>query len=249
MQLDHVSASQIDKFRKCPRQWLLSQTCYPEPTNVNMASGSMFHNNAANILLTGEDLPTPYSQGDIGGLSDGEVAEAYDASLQFLNQWRKHTYASITPMTQVQRSGGIPMKLIEWPFRFFVEGISVAIEGRIDLLDANYGLVDWKTTSLRNAETWAKYTGPQRAIQPYLYGLWYLHNIDPCAVATQFQFCVVFPTGKPAWVNASKTVEELGWFVNNQLAPTVSQMLNGPYPASGDEKACSWCYYKEQCRA
>ena len=239
--LDHISASQLSLFKECPRKWAYVQQFGRERASVDMLAGSYFHAWAAEKLLYDGYSTCPLSAEDLAGFSDDEKIEAIERARGFLGTWEKYAYASVRPIMNYDKP------LVECQDRFSIPNLDVPIELRVDLVDRDWGVVDWKTTSMYDpAKNWERYNPPQASIQSYVYCLWYLTQIDPYAVTAPFLFCVIPNKGKPFTVNATKSVDEVAWFVRNELAPLVEMMQNGPYPAWGTH--CDTCSFNTQCR-
>lgn len=244
--IDHLSASSVKQFLRCPRQWAYVRVLGIKlPPDGGLVAGKAFHTAAEQTMLrkleTGVD-PTSDEAASIAAdaaqeeIDAGEVRyddEFYtsagsikDKAARFASRWAMDVAPTITPAE------------VEAPFEAIINGVKVV--GRIDLIDKDSVVRDWKTSGKKPAVDELA-TSPQTGIYGLVRpngGVVYHYVIDRKTGGDTMPVAIVGNHLARAQRIAFQTVREIAVLVNA-----------GAFPRNTQGWHCSkkWCGFYDRC--
>lgn len=249
--LDHLSASSINQFLRCPRQWAYVRVLgIKAPPDGGLVAGKAFHAAAEQTMLrkmeTGED-PTSDEAASLAAdaaqaeIDAGEVVydeENYtssgaivDKASRFAEAWAQDVAPNVSPAAVESE--------------FDVEMAGVKVVGRIDLEDREMVTRDWKTSGKTPAmrtgtQSWEQAFTPQTMIYAHVkqQAVIYHYVIDQKRGTKTMPVAIV---GSDL-ARAKKLAVPL-------VRDTAALIAAGRFPRNTGGWHCSkrWCAFYERC--
>lgn len=172
MAIDHLSASSVGTYMKCPKRWRYHYVdkIKPDKTSVHLVFGSVIHNTIERYISSKRPpLAKPFDYHWNAKLQECGEVEYYGDDQKSYEELGKNmltsksvidTFCEMKPFCQ----GELPM--IEHYLEFDIDGVSVPIIGCVDIVESDKIAVDLKTSS-RQWRVGREYEG----LQPPLYVL------------------------------------------------------------------------------
>jgi CRISPR/Cas system-associated exonuclease Cas4 (RecB family) len=242
--LQHVSASQLGQYLKCPRQWAYVKVLGLRiPPDGGLVVGSGVHS-AAEVGMrakaaSGAD-PEPEASAEVARdyvreqvatgevrMEDGQAAGALvDKAARVAEAWARDAAPSVDPVA------------VEETFDVEISGVHVT--GRIDVRTVSE-VVDWKTTGKRKSREDALATA-QSEVYPAATGkpVRYVYLIDQAKGVSTQEIAQDIGEQHQAARMAEQTVAEVA-----------RGMASGVWPRRRDGWHCSakWCGFHARCMA
>lgn len=242
--LDHLSASSIRMYLRCPRQWwyryVLGIKIAPDG---GLVSGIAFHNAAEACLVykieTGENAPANEAEerardNAVRGLDDAILAEdqspgaVVDKAVRLTSAWAKEALPEAKPAS------------VEEGWELQIDNVTVV--GRIDMVSTDGHVVDWKTTSKAPPKPQALAANPQTGLYSAATGaetVEYVHVVD-----SKSKGPYIAPVEVPApLVKQSRELSQ------ELVVDVAGACQSGHFPRNTEGWHCSarWCGYYSRC--
>jgi hypothetical protein len=243
VEIDHVSHSQLDKWRSCPKQWEYRYVHkLREPSSGNLILGGVYHStleeNFKQKLILGHDLDFDICADYFSTLWDKEVTKGWnthwgnstpgnlkDKGIELVGLYLDEVAPSVIP------------QFIEQSLTKDLNGTKFVI--RIDLIDMNNVVIDHKTSSKSYTQN-AVDKDTQASATAFALG-------RPIA----FQNHVAVKTKSPQIqvVRTYRTHADINWWYRMAVA-IIEHMKTGYAPPNDDSWLCSeeYCGFFDLCR-
>jgi RecB family exonuclease len=244
IELDHLSASSIRMYMRCPRQWWYR---YVEGIKIapdgGLVSGIAFHNAAEDCLTekiaTGENAP-PEKAGEVARdeaekglenavlLEDQSKGSVIDKAVRLAQNWAEKALPDAKPST-VEESWELDLG-------------DVTVIGRIDMVEDDGTVVDWKTTSKTPPKPADLAANPQTGLYSAATGstkVKYVHIVD-----TKTKGVNVVPVDVP-----EEMVANARDIATETALDVAGAVRSGYFPRNCEGWHCSprWCGYYNRC--
>ena len=263
IKIKHLSASQINTYQKCPKQYfykyILSLKPPKEKTDEMEVSlqGSIMHkvfefmikepNNANRYYIDKayqDEKIKPYLKGDI-------FEKIYEIKLnQYIDKFREYQ-KSLVGDIKVEQEFYLDEHLeISDENNYFIKGI-------IDRIDENeeITIIDYKSKKIDKLDNKKiKETQELKDVQLGLYLYWVKKNYNKPATAHLLSFnnknYIHFTTIKDRNCDKQEICydEEYEKTLKNIIFTTKENIENHKFPKNPDEEVCKWCDYQSLCR-
>jgi len=242
MQIDHLSASQINTFRRCGKQWYYR---YVEdlkiPPTGNLVLGSSIHKGLEVNFSQKIESQIDLALGDVLDVYSTE----FDARKQEIEEeWdegqEKDNGVSLLTLYHQNISPTIQPILVEEGFSLQIDGHKVI--GYIDLVTAGQIIIDHKTSGRKYAEDVI-----DKDIQLTAYAMAY-HEITGLW-PREVGFNVMVKTKTPSIQELRGQRSEADAERFRRIAQDVARAIEADiYIPCDNSITCSWCGYKEICK-
>jgi len=244
IELDHLSASSIRMYLRCPRQWWYRYVLGMRvPPDGGLISGIAFHNAAETCLTekieTGEnktaDEAREFARDEaVKGLEDAVLLEdqsgggVVDKAVRLTGAWAENVLPDAQP-AEVEKSWELDLG-------------DIIVVGRIDMVADDGHVVDWKTTSKAPPKPEALAANPQTGLYSAATGsstVEYVHVVDSKSKG---------PYIAPVTVDEDLVTRSRN--LSQELAVDVAGACkSGSFPRNTEGWHCSarWCGYYSRC--
>lgn len=242
----YISHSQLRTYNECPRKyWFSYIEGIQPPVNEKLFLGEVFHSAIERYFLLRINGDTP----DHGALEDffittfeneaagREIAwgsprrETRERGLAFLKHFLSHFAPAARPL------------MVEKELCVELPGSGVLLKGVIDLVEEDYAITDFKTTTSRWSDSRAR-NSPQMIIYKYLFD----RSFGPVPASLKYE---VFYGKKAGSVRHQtlRVVPEAGALdgLLAMIAHVVERIGSGAFPAN-ENPFCRYCDFRKTCR-
>jgi RecB family exonuclease len=241
----YISHSQIRTYKECPQKYFFA---YVEgiqpPINEKVFLGEIFHAAIERFLVLKIGGTAPAEEEAAALFLDAFAAasrqkeikwhtpprETRERGLAFLQYFLRHIAPSVRPM------------MVEKELSAELPGSGVILKGVIDLVEEDYGLTDFKTTTSKWSPSKAR-NSPQMIIYKYLFE----RSFGPVAGGLKFEVLYAKNAGNvrhqtfpvvPAADAVEKLLELIGHVVDN---------INGGVFYANENPFCRYCEFHGLC--
>jgi len=265
----HLSFSQLDTYRSCSWKYYLRYlTDIPGEPSLPLAVGSAGHSalekNARRKIKTGADMPLPDLLDFFSDVYDDETSDIKPENLDDDEDIgkSKDLTVEVIKVHHVKRAPRVLPVVVEWEFNI---DLSIpeydyplrVINGKVDIIDTNYNVFDYKFPSRRNPKTVSEANmSPQLTLYDRAFFL------STGKYPMKLGFISMLPPGvdpvktpaEPREVPRDReemrpSVRAARWDrLAFQFMQTDKAIDAGIFIPADDPKTCSWCDYRKICQ-